>query len=481
MATSKTNAQIIVDPRAAHRESAIHQENPLISQSIWQHCRPSLKESKASNDGGKTEFEDTYKIVCNTEIPIFLGNNDRRPTQNMPEKLSELQKLCIVEKFRACQDRGFLYSPTHSLRGELCMILQTRYFRLEDLPEGNVSKDAVVQEIGLDEYMARLTPWSKSGIPYSPFKVIRGHEVAFAPKGDTSCNFSIWFDEDPVRLEQTQIKRSRRIKQVSICDGLVIMYFTVQSNHIADLPSFVEPSLQKNKTNIKKGHIRPNANGALIVRTSPVDFRSGGPTIDPFVYMIPAEDDEESNRIIDGIISHRVDTIILARNNPGDEERARELLDYKQKLQKSFEVLGSFHKKWMWPRREGLDRITYSTQAPPGNAITYTPKKIEQASEALRDISNIWQGFVESIAVNNEALECKARLPVFHSLGLRSEGRPVPRLPASDDDGSNSTWMQLLLGQTGEWSTARELYETKMRGSAPARNLPLSTIPFVQN
>jgi hypothetical protein len=222
MATSKTNAQIIVDPQAAHRESAIHQENPLISQSIWQHCRPSLKESKGSGDDvSSTEFEDTYRIVCNAGIPVFYGVNDRRHNQNLPEKLSELHKLCIVEHFRTTQDRDFLYSPTHSLRGELCMILQTRYFRLEDVADGYVERDAIVQEISLDEYVARLTPWSQTGVPYSPFKVVRGHEVAFSPKGDTACNFSIWFDEEPVRLEQTQIKRSRRIKQVRSLIALV--------------------------------------------------------------------------------------------------------------------------------------------------------------------------------------------------------------------------------------------------------------------
>lgn len=42
MATSQTNARFIVDPLAAHFESAIEEENPLIPQSISQHCRPSL-------------------------------------------------------------------------------------------------------------------------------------------------------------------------------------------------------------------------------------------------------------------------------------------------------------------------------------------------------------------------------------------------------------------------------------------------------
>ncbi|KAL7520235.1 hypothetical protein ACHAWX_004968 [Stephanocyclus meneghinianus] len=455
MATSKTNAQIIVDPLAAHFESATHQENPLVPQSIWQHCRPSLRRT---NYPEAFEFEDTYAIVCNSSnIPVFVGDSERRPGQNLHEKLSELQKLCIVQYFRAGQHKGFLYSPTHSLRGELCMILQTRYFQLNDVTaDDTLRKDHAVNEITFDEYKARNTPWSQSGYPYSPFKVVVAHEVAFAPKGDPSCNFSIWFDEEPVKLEQTQIKRSRRIKQ-------------------------------KNKTNIKTGHTRPNSNGALIVRTSPADFRSGGPAIEPFVHMVPAEDNAESNRIIDGMIEHRIDSIVFAMSTSNDgEQEAQRLIIFKRQLQKRFFVLNSFHKLWMWPRREGLDRISYSTQAPPGNAITYSPmiKKARSNREVLHDISNIWQGFVESITDKGEnTQQGNKRLPVFHSLGLRSEGRgPVPRLHRANDDGAtNTTWKQLLLGQSGQWSIARELYETKMKGCAPARNLPLSTIPFVQN
>jgi hypothetical protein len=470
MATSKTNAQVIVDPLASHRESATHQENPLVSQSVWQHCRPSLRGSKVDPDAAsKFEFEDTYRIVCNTGIPIFLGNNERlRGERNLAAKLNELEKLCIVEHFRQSGDKGFLYSPTHSLRGELCMILQTRYFLLEDVnPDAKLDKSRIVKEISLDEYNARITPWSQCGVPYSPTHVVVGHEVAFAPKGEANCNFSIWFDECPIKLEQTQIKRARRIKQ-------------------------------KNKTNIKTGHSRPNANGALIVRSSPVDFRNGCPAIDPFVHMVPAEDNEESNRLIDEIIAHRIDSIIankwpyfggasrMAVGASGlDEDVAKALLDRKEELKKSFLVLNSFHKEWTWPRREGLDRISYSTQAPPGNAITYSPspKKVPSGRKGLHDISNIWQGFVESIPDKGENVqERNKRLPVFDSIGSRRECGPVPRLSqANEENGENDTWQQLLLGKSGEWRTARELYETRMRGSAPARNLPLSTIPFVQN
>ena len=98
------------------------------------------------------------------------------------------------------------------------MILQTRYFCLdnEESGSGDVKENNVVREISLDEYRARTTPWSQTGVPYTPLKIIHAHEVAFAPKGDPTSNFSVWFDEEPIKLEQTQIKRSRRMKQVSL-------------------------------------------------------------------------------------------------------------------------------------------------------------------------------------------------------------------------------------------------------------------------
>lgn len=242
-------------------------------------------------------------------------------------------------------------------------------------------------------------------------------------------------------------------------------------------------NLQKSKTSIKKGHTRANANGALIARTSPVDFRCGGPVIEPFVYMIPAEDDVESNRLLDDIIEHRIDYIISTTNSPTNRKEVQDqtLRSREQQLKKSYEALSTFHKLWMCPPRTGLDSIDFRTQAPPGNAITYTPIG---SNEAPCDPGNLWQGFVENMVGNNEvSLEHKSRLPIFHSLNLRSDnGRPIPRFSHSDNNViDDDTWKQLLLGHRGDWSNARELYEIKMRGSPPARNLPLSTIPFVQN
>ncbi len=74
-ASAKTNAQIIVDRFAAHRDSAVHQENPMIVQGIGENWRPSVARGNKQQQGGDVNedvgWEDTYALVCNTGVPAF--------------------------------------------------------------------------------------------------------------------------------------------------------------------------------------------------------------------------------------------------------------------------------------------------------------------------------------------------------------------------------------------------------------------------
>jgi hypothetical protein len=154
MASAKTNARIIVDRLAAHRENSIHQVNPLIPQSIWDNCRPSLCDRRNMKVYGidrtdndiENEFEDTYALICNMNVPVFNGikdtKNNRHGEAGSSQKINELQRLSIVRLMHngdgefQCGDeavvggvkvkksqlyRDFLFSPTHSLHSELCM------------------------------------------------------------------------------------------------------------------------------------------------------------------------------------------------------------------------------------------------------------------------------------------------------------------------------------------------------------------------
>ena len=246
-ATGNTNAQILIDRLAAQRVSIIFQKNFLIPQSIWENCR---------NEGSaNSEWMDTYYLVCNYGIHSFLGRHV--PSVRPIEKISHLQKLCMVHRIRSNEQvssqlyRDYVFAPTHSIQSELCMILQTCYFYLPRIQYTSVSQvpaEAVVRQISLDEYREHTTPWSSSYIHAEQGNFVIVHEVAFAPKGQHDSNLSFWFNTPAIKLEASQIKRSRRLKQ-------------------------------KKKAQIRNEHSHPNANGALISRTCSADFPNGDPDI----------------------------------------------------------------------------------------------------------------------------------------------------------------------------------------------------------
>lgn len=259
-APAATNARVIVDPLILHNASAIHWANPLVPQTIWEHCRPSQRGSGFSRatELVKThqEWIDTYRLVCNSGCSAF---GDGGQDMKQVKKVDELHRLCIVRLMRIGESpyspsmsggssvqssrlhEDYVFSPTHALYGELCMVLQSRYFLVLDVDFDNgdcVDVGDIVREISSDEHKARTTPWIH-GYYVDPSKVVMAHEVVFAPKGDHAANPSIWFDALPIQLGPAQIKRYRRLKQ-------------------------------KSKTEIRSGYICPNSDGALMVRTSAV-------------------------------------------------------------------------------------------------------------------------------------------------------------------------------------------------------------------
>lgn len=459
-ATSKTNARVIIDRFTLHNDNIVHQENPLIQQSIWEHCRPSQKGIITSFTSGQVDVEqvwlDTYRICSNSGTSAF------NVKKMMSEKISELQKLCIVRKLRSGDSgmlsRDYLFSPTHSLNSELCMILQERYFLLPDVnytSAGDVSVTDCVKEISADEYEARTTPWT-IGHSFDPTKVVTAHEVAFAPKGDHSANVSIWFDAEPIKLEPSQIKRSRRLKQ-------------------------------KKKSAAK--HTAPNANGDLISRTTNTDFPSGYPEIDPFVCMLPAKNDDESHGLIMSIIEHRINCIIIEDcSSFVTEEQIAMVYAGLNKLKESFVSLFKFHEKNMWPKREGMTQINRSTMAPPSNTMPYI------GSDKTSPCIHNWKSFVETIGLMNASTDAmptsdadSRRLDTFKSFCKSSGKSTLPRIKAWwAYDASYDTWREVVLKlpENGNWQAAIRLHEKKKALNSTttgARDTPLSTIHFVQN
>ncbi|KAL7467982.1 hypothetical protein ACHAXS_008202, partial [Conticribra weissflogii] len=361
-----------MDPLFLHCENAIHQENPLIPQTIWEGCRPSVQMKRKNRLNGKNKLSaaeedyimwmDTYRLVCNTDVRAFpVSANIRNP-----KMLTELQRLCCVvsmsrqvsqpedsnhgeaKPMRSSYRNNYIFSPTHSMMNELCMVLQVKYFLLLDVDyaKGNVGVDDIVREISQAEYEDRTGPWSSTDFPFSPSKVVKVHKLAFAPKGDHFANISFWFDEKLIPLEQSEIKRIRRAKQ-------------------------------KVKTSIRNGHSRPHANGILVACTSPADFACNwSPAFDPFVPMIPAEDNPFVESLVDAIMMHRVNDLICKNLPLGlKSQKEKELEKQMDDVMDKFLGYWDFFNHWVWPKRREMESVTALSTAPSKNSICYEPSK----------------------------------------------------------------------------------------------------------
>lgn len=466
VATSQTNAKVIIDRFATHYQNVVHQEHPLIGQGIWENCRP----SQSNTDDMEQVWVDTYCLVTNTDTYAFAEE-----VSSSPEKLSHLQKLCIVRLLREfdglgypnfCEEstsqlhRDYTFTATHSLHSELCMILQpTRYFLLMevDYSTGDVWPDEIVVEISFEEYKSRAMPCSIGRVhftPYTPDKVVTAHEIAFAHKGDHTSNLSIWFDALPIELGQSQVKRSRRLKQKKVSQ-------------------IVE-------------HNPPHADGALISKRNSADFPSGTPDIHPYVPMVPVDDNDKSYDLIQAIIRNRINSIIIENYPSVNNKEQMMLLRMRTKqLKEEFMDMMMFHKKWTFPKRDGMNNITRSSKAPPNNIMPYV------SSEKSPYIS-IWNTFVKNVGqvclpVNDDSYPECLNTSFFGSRAKSKEANCLPRLKPSDPSSqTNKTWQEVVLGLPGDgkWSDAISLHQKNMNEQANAsietRNLPLSTLHFVQ-
>jgi len=217
------------------------------------------------------------------------------------------------------------------------------------------------------------------------------------------------------------------------------------------------------------------------------------------VPMLPAEDNDEIHCLIVAIMEHHIESIILSNCSFVNEEQKKNLHLRKKQLQKNFMGMEKFHEKWTWPKREGMGHVTVTTRAPPGNIMPYIPLKNNKKNPCL----HTWHTFVESIgmlnthAVHSSANDDSKRLSVFLSFDGSSRKASLPHIisyeggrwnaDASSSPKKDGTWKEILLGlpENGRWESALRLHNKKRGGSidntiSKVRNMPLSTIPFVQ-
>jgi hypothetical protein len=116
--------------------NGVIQVNPLVEPWTWNECRPAADEGNVEQSDEDYFWNDTYRMVCNWDVPIFSAEETTPSKQsgvmsysNMVsrnyQKISDLQKLCIVVAMRKpskiSTDTGahnassdFTYEPTVS-------------------------------------------------------------------------------------------------------------------------------------------------------------------------------------------------------------------------------------------------------------------------------------------------------------------------------------------------------------------------------
>ena len=133
--------------------NGVVQVNPLVEPWTWNECRPNTADNE-----DESVWDDTYRLVCNWDVPIFSSHDIPRKEDkgsvmsysNMVsrtnyEKISDLQKLCIVAAMKkpskidttgmGAHDASmdFTYEPT------VCVVCTHTLFNDKAIREGNLT------------------------------------------------------------------------------------------------------------------------------------------------------------------------------------------------------------------------------------------------------------------------------------------------------------------------------------------------------
>jgi hypothetical protein len=159
------------------RDVSRFQDNPIIDYHTWKSYP-----NKAGDD-----FSISYDLVCNLDVSVF----GQQCFEHYGQIIDHVHKLAIVRAMEAEKteaELNFIYSNKASVNGQPCLVLKTRYFRLQCLKAGtHIKIDDIVQNVSANEYNTK-----------GDF-VVQADEVVFESKGMPNCNRSIFFNAKFVR------------------------------------------------------------------------------------------------------------------------------------------------------------------------------------------------------------------------------------------------------------------------------------------
>ena len=478
--------------------SSLHASNPLVGQHFWEKCRPSTfcartnggssKKgcfgagvignpqppigSRANDPWGAREWKDTYGLlVCNLDAlrpspskpspppsPYTLmskssfatalatasaGNNSGGSSPNggtgAKKNLTEEQRLSIALLMSSggsdmSDQEDYVYSPSHLVYGELCMILQTRYFRLLSADsalkaETDASNDILgigglnsVREISIDEYNASRTPWDKRA-PYQPNSTLVARKITFGPLGETA-SVSLWFDIPSSQISPCTPVMVKRLKRV------------------------------RSKAQILNGNKRKGSSSPPF---PPLPFHttmmeSSGPSVEesfyavkhqPFFYTAVANNDPMARDLVRDILLHRIRTL-------QGKDPALALSNEERILSERYFSLKRSMEKWQWPPcvGRGPGMVNENTKVPECTAKYSLPVAFGNASDG--SVAPVWSSFLNASQKGYGSTESEGKtFDLSFGGALTQFGRPrlaIFRLLGEGISVPESEWDTPLVG-----------------------------------
>ena len=299
MVTSKTVA-FTVDKLYHQQFSSVYSCSPICGFAPKERWKADARSSNAA-------WNEFYSFCCNLGGGQFSNQNVR---EDGPSEISEIHRLAMVLIMRKSKTaQSYTFAPTHSFCGELCMILQVKYFRLD---AANIK--------GKGEAKRRIVEISENevGSGSSNSDIITARTISFGPVGDTSCRpTSVWFNISPLDLTPCSRQQTRKHKR---------------SRH------------------------RLRCKRAEEFKTS-----SSSP-IPPFSCNQPIDD--AAFDLITEILTHRYRMLVYNSSSNPNEKQVRSLALKEEELQSSFESQRRFWMTWYWPKKLGSNAINVNTDVP---------------------------------------------------------------------------------------------------------------------
>lgn len=184
--------------------------------------------------------------------------------------------------------------------------------------------------------------------------------------------------------------------------------------------------------------------------------------------MQPVDDKKEGHAVIDGIIEHRIGTLLNEQGCSYSKFNKESLQDHESGLKNLFFRMMDTMKRDFWPVTSSMDHIKKTTEE--RNHTEYNPSKAE-GSEGAREL---WDSFVSNLNATDELNPTSKRLSVFQSITSKDEtttnlphikNKKPTQMPSSPRPSnyhhSEATWKELLEGQTGSWAAAKYTHDAK--------------------